>query len=605
MCGIIGYVGSDVDPVRTLLNGLSKLEYRGYDSTGLAVANSDIHVVKREGDLNALKQEFEAPFDLTGAAGIGHTRWSTHGEPSDDNAHPHTDCDKRVAVVHNGIIENYQALRDEFRAVGHEFESETDTEVVPHIISHYLEEGLSPKSAFRAAINDLDGSYAIAAIFENRDEVMVARRDSSLVLGAGDRATYVASDMTALVDYTDSVVHLDDDEFAFLSEDGYTVVDSDGVPQAKQETAIEWDAEAMGKGGYEHYMIKEIHEQSTALRDCLRNRFTDDRQFVDLDVFPNRNRFERIHLVACGTSYHAALYGAHVLRERGLPTQAFLASEYALNSIPLEDGTLVVAVTQSGETADTLSALRTVDRRNGATLALTNVVDSTAARECDDVLYIRSGPEISVAATKTFASQLAMLQLLALELPAKDPMHSTTEARKRISALRDLPGQIQNVLDTTDASTIARRYVDESGYFFIGRGRQYPVALEGALKMKEITYKQAEGFAAGELKHGPLALVTEETPVFVSVVGDDEYAHKTIANAKEVTARGAPLIAITDDSSSIRRYADEVLTIPSTDPGVAPILVNIQYQLLAYYTADLLGREIDKPRNLAKSVTVE
>ncbi|WP_423747129.1 glutamine--fructose-6-phosphate transaminase (isomerizing) (plasmid) [Haladaptatus sp. SPP-AMP-3] len=599
MCGIIGCAGDGGDMVPTLLNGLSKLEYRGYDSTGLAVSDSAIRVVKREGDLDELVGTVDSEFDRGGAAGIGHTRWSTHGKPSDENAHPHTDCAGRVAVVHNGIIENYQLLRDELRALGHEFESETDTEVVPHLIGHYLDTGATRRDAFRRAVEKLDGSYALAVIFDDHDRVMATKKDSSLVLGVGD-GTYVASDVTALVGHTDTVVHLHDGEFAFLTDDGYTIVDGNGTPQSKTGTEIEWDAESVTKGSHDHYMRKEIHEQSNALRECLRNRFSMG-DSVSLDAIEDGYRPESVHLVACGTSYHAALYGAKLLRKRGIPAQAYLASEYALSPPPVRDGTLVVGVTQSGETADTLGALRTATAEGARTLALTNVVDSTAARECDDALYIRSGPEISVAATKTFASQLVTLVLFALQ-SAGGP---SAETERFVSALTELPGHVQRLLETTASATTARRLADSSSYFFIGRGLQYPVALEGALKMKEITYEHAEGFAAGELKHGPLALVTEDTPVFVSVVGDDETAKKTVANAKEVKARGAPLVAVTDGVSSVDRFADEVLTIPRTNRTLAPILVNVQYQLLAYHTADHLGRDIDKPRNLAKSVTVE
>ncbi len=600
MCGIIGCIDGD-DIVPTLLSGLSKLEYRGYDSAGIAVANSDVRVVKREGELDRLVQRVKSEPEFDGITGIGHTRWSTHGKPSNENAHPHTDCAGRVAVVHNGIIENYESLRTELRSLGHDFESDTDTEVVPHLIGHELDAGSSPRTAFYDAVEKLEGSYAIAAVFEGYDEVMAARQDSSLVLGVDDDATYVASDVTALVNHTDSVVHLDDGEFAFLSTDGYTVVDGDGEQQSKTQTTIEWDADAVAKGQHNHYMIKEIHEQPAALRECLRNRSTTD-QFATADVFDGDRRLDTIHLVACGTSYHAALYGARLLRERGVSAQAFLASEYATGTPPIRNSTLVVGVTQSGETADTLAALRAADERDARTLALTNVVGSTAARECDDALYIRSGPEISVAATKTFASQLVMLTLLALQTSSDG---GVAETNHLLSALDELPGQIQRILDTTNAMPTARRLSDSSGYFFIGRGLQYPVALEGALKMKEITYEHAEGFAAGELKHGPLALVTEETPVFVSAVGDSETVQKTISNAKEVSARGAPLVAVTDGTASIEHFADVVLRVPTTHRILAPVLVNVQYQLLAYYTARHLGRSIDKPRNLAKSVTVE
>jgi len=460
-----------------------------------------------------------------------------------------------------------------------------------------LQSGADPEDAVREAISRLDGSYAVAVVIAGCDSVFAARNDSPLVLGVDDDATYLASDVPAFRDFTDKVVYLADGEFARLSGDGWTVTDTDGTVIEKDIDTVQWDPEETGKSGYDHFMLKEIHEQPRALRQCLRGRVDELAGTVDIgdlgDFSPTGVQF-----VACGTSYHAALHGAQLFREAGIPAQAFLASEYATATPPIGDA-LVVGVTQSGETADTLSALRAARRRGARTLAVTNVVGSTAARECDHALYIRAGPEIGVAATKTFASQLAALNLLALGTS------TTGDARQVISALRDLPGHVQAVLDESAAQEIAELYQDANAYFFIGRGYQEPVALEGALKMKEITYKHAEGFAAGELKHGPLALVTENTPVFAIVTGNDERARKTIGNVKEVEARDAPVVAITDGQSDVERYADHVLQIPKTHPRAAAVLANTHLQLVSYHTAALLGRNIDKPRNLAKSVTVE
>jgi glucosamine--fructose-6-phosphate aminotransferase (isomerizing) len=620
MCGIIGCVGREDETLDVLVHGLSKLEYRGYDSAGVALTGDRLGICKQAGEIEALREALEAR-TLSGSAGIGHTRWSTHGPPTDENAHPHQDCSGDVAVVHNGIIENYQQLRDELVSAGHHFGSDTDTEVVPHLVEDELAAGADPETAVRRAVARLEGSYAIAVVAAGSDAVYAARNDSPLVLGIGDgtgaaedadtpgtgeedgdaaadgQAYYLASDVPAFRDFTDRVVYLDDGEFAVLSAEGCRVTDVDGNTVEKPVDTVDWDPEETGKSGYDHFMLKEIHEQPRAIRQCLRGRVDEMTASVDIgdlgDLSPTGVQF-----VACGTSYHAALYGAQLLREAGIPAQTFLASEYATSPPPIGDA-LVVGVTQSGETADTLSALREAAKRGARTLAVTNTVGSTAARECDHALYIRAGPEIGVAASKTFASQLTALNLFALGTTR------TGDTRDIIAALRELPSDVQQILDDSAAEAIAETYVDADGYFFIGRGLQFPVALEGALKMKEITYKHAEGFAAGELKHGPLALVTSETPVFAVVTGDDEMATKTVGNVKEVEARDAPVVAVTDGQSTVERYADHVLDVPETHPRAAVVLANVQLQLVSYHVADKLGRSIDKPRNLAKSVTVE
>ncbi|SET97955.1 glutamine--fructose-6-phosphate transaminase (isomerizing) [Natrinema hispanicum] len=600
MCGIVGYVGTSngVDAVDVVLDGLSSLEYRGYDSAGLAVPTPSVRVHKTEGELSAL--ENTVPRDeLEGAlTGIGHTRWSTHGPPSDVNAHPHRDEADRVAVVHNGIIENYQRLRDDLVDAGITFQSETDTEVVPQLIGRYLDRGAAPEEAFRLAIDQLEGSYAIAAVFDGSETVYAARQDSPLVVGLGETGTYLASDVPAFVEHTDRVCYLEDGDFVRLTADDAVVTDAEGNSVDRPIETVAWDPEDAEKSGYDHYMLKEIHEQPKALRQCLRGRIDDLDGAVDLEDLADLDHEGPVQFVACGTSYHAALFGAERLREAGVRAQAFLASEYASDRVPIDDETLVVGVTQSGETADTLRALREAARAGATTLAVTNTVASSAARECDHTLYIRAGPEIGVAATKTFASQQLALALLAFTL-------GDGPTREELEALRDIPGQVRTVLETTDARAVAEEYVDADAYFFIGRGYHYPVALEGALKMKEITYRHAEGFAAGELKHGPLALVTEDTPVFAVVTGDGETARKTIGNVKEVEARDAPVVAITDGESDVTRYADHVLEIPAVGDLGGSVLANVQLQLVAYWVANLLGRSIDKPRNLAKSVTVE
>ncbi|MHB9287991.1 glutamine--fructose-6-phosphate transaminase (isomerizing) [Halobacteriales archaeon Cl-PHB] len=596
MCGIIGCVGRGDETLDTLVHGLNKLEYRGYDSAGVALAGDGLSVCKRSGEIADLEAALEDR-ELSGTLGIGHTRWSTHGPPTDENAHPHLDCRADVAVVHNGIIENYQTLRDELVADGHSFRSDTDTEVVPHLIEDELADGADPEAAFRSAIDRVDGSYAIAAVFEGYDAVLAARNDSPLVLGIADDATFLASDVPAFRDFTDRVVYLADGDVARLDSEGWTVTDLAGAAVEKDVDTVDWDAEETGKSGYDHFMLKEIHEQPRALRQCLRGRVDEFRGSVDIGDLGGLAP-AGVQFVAAGTSYHAAMYGERLFQSAGIPAQSFLASEYATSPPPIGDA-LVVGVSQSGETADTLSALREARRRGARTLAVTNVVGSTAARECDHVLYIRAGPEIGVAASKTFSSQLAALNLLSLATAGAD------DVRDVVSALRDLPGDVQALLDESGAAAVARGYADADAYFFIGRGYHYPVALEGALKLKEISYKHAEGFAAGELKHGTLALVTEDTPVFAVVTGDEGPAQKTLGNVKEVEARGAPVVAVTDGQTEVGRYADHVLEVPETHPRAAAVLANVQLQLVAYHVANELGRSIDKPRNLAKSVTVE
>ncbi|SIS10294.1 glutamine--fructose-6-phosphate transaminase (isomerizing) [Natronorubrum thiooxidans] len=596
MCGIIGYTGNQGNVLDVLMTGLSGLEYRGYDSAGVAVSNSSLAVHKREGEVSALEAAVPDG-DLDGLAGIGHTRWSTHGPPSDSNAHPHTDADSTVAVVHNGIIENYQALRRELEADGYEFTSETDTEVIPHLIRAALDAGANREDAFRKAVHRLEGSYAVAAVFDGSETVYAARNESPLVLGIGDDGHYLASDVPAFIEFTDQVVYLEDGQFARVNPSGIVVTDEQGAVVETAVETIDWDPEDAGKSGYDHYMLKEIHEQPTAIRKCLRERVSELEGTIMVEELAELECDGPVQFVACGTSYHAALYGAKMIRERGIPAQCFLASEYETDSIPVSEETLVVGVTQSGETADTMSALRAANRAGATTLALTNVVGSSAARECDHVMYIRAGPEIGVAATKTFASQQVALAMLSSVL-------SGEYSQAFVKQLRDLPDQIQKVLDESNAREIAEEYDGSDAYFFIGRGYNAPVALEGALKMKEISYEHAEGFAAGELKHGPLALVTDQTPVFAVIAGDTNVS-KTLGNIKEVEARGAPVVAVTDSPEQVGQYADHVLEVPSAGPLLTPILANIQLQLVSYWVANRMGRSIDKPRNLAKSVTVE
>jgi len=604
MCGIIGHVGEG-NALETLLTGLENLEYRGYDSAGVAVQNgSGIAVEKRSGEVKELKASVQ-DVSLEGHVGIGHTRWSTHGPPTDENAHPHTDETKDVAVVHNGIIENYAELRAQLRENGCEFTSDTDTEVIPHLIQYYLDEGLAGEAAFRKAIEDLEGSYAVTAMLSDEGVLYAARKGSPLVVGIEDDEFFLASDVPAFLEYTDNVVYLEDGDVVVVDETGIECTDLEGNPVSREPETVDWDPEQAGKGGYDHFMLKEIHEQPTSLAQAIEGRIDSAFGGLSLEGFPH-GTFEDVddvQLIACGTSYHAALYGTFALRNAGVHATASLANEYSVSAPPIGENTLVIAVTQSGETADTLSALRQANAEGARTLTVTNVVGSTAARAADDALFIRAGPEIGVAATKTFSSQAVMLTLLAGRIGQDLRGRGSADLESLLPELARMPAAIESVLEHSQAEAIAERYEGSQSYFFIGRGLGYPVALEGALKFKEITYEHAEGFASGELKHGPLALVTPETPVFAVFAGEED--HRTLKNAEEAQTRGAPVIAVCPEGHDAIEVADAHLEIPETDPALAGLLANVQLQLVSYHAADLLGRPIDKPRNLAKSVTVE
>ncbi|MFC7157943.1 glutamine--fructose-6-phosphate transaminase (isomerizing) [Halomarina halobia] len=602
MCGIIACIGSD-DAVGELLTGLENLEYRGYDSAGIAVQNgSDVTVRKRSGKISELKEDIAAAVPA-GAVGIGHTRWSTHGPPTDENAHPHTSQSGRISVVHNGIIDNHETLRRRLMDAGYVFESDTDTEVVPQLIEYHVDRGASVEEAFERAVDELEGSYALAVMAEGTDAVYATRQDSPLVLGVADDAYYLASDVPAFLEFTDRVVYLEDGEVVIVTPDGVDHRDRTGAAVDRDPEHVEWSAEETGKGRFEHYMLKEIYAQPEALRGTLSGRIDDGT--VTLESFPE-GTFEdvdQVHLVACGTSYHAALCAERQLVRAGIPASTTRASEY-FDLQTVDERTLVVAVTQSGETADTLSALRRAAAAGGRTLAVTNVVGSTVSREADDVLYIRAGPEIGVAATKTFTSQVATLAMLTHRIAQGAERGTPREdAAAFFRELARLPDRIDELLAATAAETVSRQHIGRQSYFFIGRDFEYSVALEGALKFKEITYEHAEGFASGELKHGPLALVTEDATLFALLTG--ARGDETRKNAEEAKTRGATVVAVAPEGMEVGEVADEILRVPDTHPDLAGLLANVQLQLISYHTAYGLGREIDKPRNLAKSVTVE
>ncbi|QKY21989.1 glutamine--fructose-6-phosphate transaminase (isomerizing) (plasmid) [Halolamina sp. CBA1230] len=606
MCGITACAApDDEDVLDTLVDGLRNLEYRGYDSSGVAVRDDGaVTVVKREGEIDALAAALDdvAP---AGNVGIGHTRWSTHGAPTDANAHPHTGCADDVSVVHNGIVENYAALRGELVERGHSFTSDTDTEVIPHLVEQYREAGHSTEEAFRKAIGRLEGRFAVAMIVGDEDDVFAARDGSPLVIGVGEDRRFLASDVPSFLEHTDRVAFVEDGDVVRLSADEHEVTDVNGNPVDRPVQTVDWQPEDAQRDGFDHYMLKEINEQPAALDRAIKGRITEDYD-VHLEEFPPGSFADvgTVHLLACGTSYHAALYAQQLLADRGVPAQVFSAGEYTTTPAPVRDDTLVVAVTQSGETADTLSSIKIAADRGARTLAVTNVVGSTAARVCDDALFIRAGPEIGVAATKTFSSQVAVLALLAERIAEDVTGEIDPDREALLAALERLPDHVEEALDRSPAEALAPQFTDRDEQFFIGRGVGYPVALESALKFKEITYEHAEGFAAGELKHGPLALVTSDTTVFAVFTG--RHDEKTLKNVEEVRSRGAPVVAVAAESAGeVAEAADEFLPIPDTHPVAAGLLANVQLQLVSYRVADLLGRSIDKPRNLAKSVTVE
>ncbi len=604
MCGIIGRVG-DGDALESLLTGLENLEYRGYDSAGVAIQNgAGIQIEKRSGEVSELISSVDGD-ELYGQVGIGHTRWSTHGPPTDENAHPHTDSTRDVAVVHNGIIENYAELRERLKADGHTFTSDTDTEVIPHLIQSHIDRGMDNETAFREAISELEGSYAVAAICTGEHVIYAARQGSPLVVGVKDGEFFLASDVPAFLEYTDDVVYLEDGDVVVATASHVEFTDHGGDPVERPRKTVDWDPEEAGKGEYDHFMLKEIYEQPISLAQTLEGRIDTGSGTITLEEF-EAGRFadvDSVQLIACGTSYHAALYGSILLNRAGVQSRAILANEYSVVSPPIDDGTLVIAVTQSGETADTLGALRAAKSRGADSITVTNVVGSTAEREADDSILIRAGPEIGVAATKTFSSQAAILTLLSQRIASDALDQPGLDLAPFLESLSSMPGGLDDVLESSQADSIAHRYLGSESFFFIGRGLGLPVALEGALKFKEITYEHAEGFASGELKHGPLALVTPDTPLFAIFTGTED--EKTLKNAEEAQTRGAPVVAVCPSGHRAVDVADAHLEIPETHPALAGLYANVQLQLLSYHAANELERPIDKPRNLAKSVTVE
>lgn len=609
MCGIVGYVGTrNVQDV--VLNGLRKLEYRGYDSAGIATLESGkLKCVKAVGRLTNLEDKLHSE-QVGGHVGIGHTRWATHGRPSDENAHPHTDCSGRFAIVHNGIIENYLSLREELLAKGHQFRSETDTEVVAHLIEDlYNGDFLQTMVAVGKRIR---GAYALVVITkDDPGTIIVMRKASPVIIGLGDEENFVASGIPAILEYTRDVYILDEDEMAVVKADGVTCLTLDGDPIDKEVYHVTWDAQSAERSGYEHFMLKEIHEQPKAIHDTLIGRISDDDSQVVLSDLAWTSEFvqsiDRIHIVACGTASHAGLVGKGVIEKLArIPVEVEIASEYRYRDPILTPNTLIIAISQSGETADTLAAMRLAKDKGRPVLAITNVVGSSVAREADDVIITWAGPEIAVASTKAYTTQLVTLYLLGAYLAQERGLLQGEAAKELLGSIRNLSQVAEAVLDTApQIDQFAQRYKDAHDTFFIGRGVDYYVALEGSLKLKEISYIHAEAYAAGELKHGTLALITEGVPVIALATQTDVY-EKTISNIREVSARGAFVLGLTwVGDSEFEKSVDEVIYLPKTLPILAPIAAVVPLQLLAYYAAVARGNDVDKPRNLAKSVTVE
>jgi glucosamine--fructose-6-phosphate aminotransferase (isomerizing) len=609
MCGIVGYVG-DRQVTDVLLPGLARLEYRGYDSAGIAVHDGDaITVVKRAGRIGELQKAVAATPLSSGHGGVGHTRWATHGAPNTNNAHPHLDCSQSVIVVHNGIIENWSALKSELLAAGHTFSTDTDTEVVAHMIEEM--EDLDLAEAVRRVMRRAEGALALVVMRTSDPDLIVgARRQSPLVLGKGDGENFVASDIPAFLEHTRDMIVLDDDRVVEVTADRIVVTDLFGKVVTPDERRVEWDLEAAEKGGYASFMLKEIHEQPTAIADTLRGRVDaygrvilgelelDDRHLQAID---------KVFVIACGTSYHAAMMAKYAIeRWTRLPVEIDIASEFRYRDPVLDSRSLVVGISQSGETIDTLAAIRYARAQGSTVIGVSNVVDSVLAREADAVLYTRAGPEIGVAATKTFTTQLVAMQLLGLYLAQVRGTMDPGAVEYLVTEMRRLPMAVETVLGADDqVAKIARELGDTRDFFFLGRSGDFPVAMEGALKLKEIAYVRAEGYAAGEMKHGPIALI-EKGVVVVGSATDEHVKTKTLSNMEEMRARGATIVLVAEEGDGVTAgLADHLIEVPRGPDLICTVTAVVPLQLLAYHIATAKGLDVDKPRNLAKTVTVE
>ncbi|MCX5779625.1 MAG: glutamine--fructose-6-phosphate transaminase (isomerizing) [Firmicutes bacterium] len=605
MCGIMGYIGAG-NAVPVIIDGLSKLEYRGYDSAGIAIyQDGKINITKKKGRLTEMVKELgDFP---TADLGIGHTRWATHGVPSDHNAHPHADCGGRIALVHNGIIENYAKLRKQLMLEGHDFVSETDTEVIVHLIEKFYAGSL--EAAVRQALDYIEGSFAIAVISQDEpDRIIAAKKDSPLIVGLGVGENYLASDIPAILGRTSQVYILEEQEFVVLTKDAVIITDFAGNPIEKDIFEVTWDPIAAEKGGFEHFMLKEIHEQPTAMRETLRGNIKDG--LVDLsdhdidDIFAG---VQKIYIVACGTAYHAGLVGRNIIEKLALiPVETDIASEFRYRDVLWHPHSVMIVISQSGETADTLAVLRDAKRHGLKVLAVTNVVGSTVAREADRVIYTHAGPEIAVASTKAYSTQLLVMYMLALHLARTRKTCTPEQLTDLAAGMNSIDQLVAQVLTQQDKiKQLAEKYQFVQDTFFLGRGFDYAVAQEGALKLKEISYVHAEAYAAGELKHGPLALIEEGVPV-LALITQDDLVEKTMSNIKEVKARGAVVVAICKENlQEACQECDEQILLPNVSQLLTPMISVVPLQIFSYYMAIFRGADVDKPRNLAKSVTVE
>jgi glucosamine--fructose-6-phosphate aminotransferase (isomerizing) len=615
MCGIVGYVGpKPVLPV--LIEGLRRLEYRGYDSAGIATVHKGQVVLRRSAGKLARLEAAIAADPMDGDYGFGHTRWATHGRPTEENAHPHRDCSGRLVVIHNGIIENYLELKHELQAQGHRFVTETDTEVVAHLVEREMTEGGPLEAAVRRALPQLRGMYALVLLsVDDPDKLVAARNGPPLVVGLGTGECFIASDIPAILNHTRDVVFLGDGEMAVATRSGVTFSTFDGTPLVRPPQRVLWDPIQAEKAGFKHFMLKEIFEQPAAARDTILGRVSLDSGRVFLSEINLTDEqlasVRKVVLLACGTSWHAALVGKFLIEELAhLPVEVDYGSEYRYRSPIVDDRALAVVITQSGETADTLAALREAKRKGARSLAICNVVGSMATRECDGTIYTHAGPEIGVASTKAFTSQLVALHLLALSLAQARGTIGSDQARPHIEALLRLPTQIELALKASaSVEAVAKRFQHSSDFLYLGRGINYPIALEGALKLKEISYIHAEGYPAGEMKHGPIALIDEDFPV-VAIAPRDHVFEKMLGNIQEVKARGGSIVAITNGNDEgladiVDPATDSVIVLPTTHHLLSPVLFVLPLQLLAYHMAVRRGADVDQPRNLAKSVTVE
>jgi len=608
MCGIIGYIGKK-DAVSVVLEGLKRLEYRGYDSAGIAFFSANgIEIRRCTGKIKDLASMLESENPSSYAA-IGHTRWATHGRPSDENAHPHRS--RSIVLVHNGIVENYLDLKARMIEKGYQFNSETDTEVLCHLIEEYTKK-YPLEEAIREALKEVKGSYALVVIKEDEpDKIVGVRKDSPLVVGLGDREFFLASDVPAFLSHSKDVIFLDDGEMAVLTGEGIAITGPDSIPVQKEVKSVPWSLSMAEKGGYKDFMLKEIYEQPRSIGDTLKGRLYLEEADVNLDEFgfssDDLKKVEKIFIVACGTSYHAGLIGKYMVEELArVPTEVDVASEFRYRRPLVRPGDLMIVITQSGETADTLAAQRETKKLGAKVLSICNVVGSTSSREADAVFYTHSGPEIGVASTKAFTAQLVALYLFAVALGKAKDVISENLSTELLGELLVLPGKVEALLAVDeDIRKIAKEFFKARGFLYLGRGINYPIALEGALKLKEISYLHAEGYPAGEMKHGPIALIDEDLPVVVLAPVDNLH-EKILSNLQEVKTRGGKVISITNDpKSAVFRISDKCVLVPNINPYLTPVLMAIPVQLLAYHVGVLRGCDVDQPRNLAKSVTVE